>query len=76
MGKNSVSFQMLLILLSLIALSSESQISVFKQWQSSTQMSVFPFGGGGGGECTEAKVVSVKKNAYGTWLGSISRVFH
>ena len=44
--ENSVSFQMFLILLSFIAVGSESQISVFKQCQSNTHMSVF-FGGGG-----------------------------
>ena len=41
MDEISVSFQMVLILLSFLALGSESQISVFKQCQSSTQMSVF-----------------------------------
>ena len=51
MDENSVSFQMFLILLSFIALGSESQISVFKQCQSNTKMSVsFFFWGGGGGE--------------------------
>ena len=46
MDENSVSFQMFLILLSLITLGSESQISVFKQCQSNTQMSGVFFGGG------------------------------
>ena len=41
MDKNSISFQMFLILLSFIALGSESQISVFKQCQSNAQMSGF-----------------------------------
>ena len=66
--ENSVSFQMFLILLSFIAVGSESQISVFKQCQSNTHMSVFF---GGGRACAEAK-----KTAYGTSLGSISRFFH
>ena len=64
MDENSVSFQMFLILLSFITLGSERQISVFKQCQSHTKMSVLRFlraGGGGGGACAEAK---------------ISRVFH
>ena len=66
MDKNSISFQMFLILLSFIALGSESQISVFKQCQSNAQMSGFYlfvfvflllfFLGGGGGACTEAKI--------------------
>ena len=43
MNKNSVSFQMFLILLSSIILGSESQISVFKQCQSNTQKSVCLF---------------------------------
>ena len=46
--ENSASFQMFLILLSFIALGSESQISVFKQCQSNTQMSVCFFWWGGG----------------------------
>ena len=50
MDENSVSFQMLLILLSFITLSSKSQISVFEQCQSNTQKSGFSFLGGGGGE--------------------------
>ena len=41
--ENSVSFQIFLILLSFITLGSESQISVFKQFQINTQM--FFFGG-------------------------------
>ena len=41
MDENSVSFQMFLILLSFITLGLESQISLFKQCQSDTQMSVF-----------------------------------
>ena len=49
MDENSVYFQMLLILLSFITLGSESQISVFKQCQSNTQMSGFFCEGGGGG---------------------------
>ena len=49
MDENSVSFQMFLIILSFITLGSESQISVFKQCQSNTQMSGFFWGGGGGG---------------------------
>ena len=68
MDENSVSFQMLLILLSFITLSSKSQISVFEQCQSNTQKSSFFFffggGGGGGGACAEAKIwrfFSVKK---------------
>ena len=73
MDENSVSFQMLLILLSFITLSSKSQISVFEQCQSNTQKSSFFFffgggGGGGGGACAEAKIwrffsVKKKKNA-------------
>ena len=48
MDENSVSFQMFLILLSFTTLGSESQISIFKQCQSNTQMSWgFFFGGGG-----------------------------
>ena len=54
MDENSVSFQMFLILLSLITLGSESQISVFKQCQSNTQMSGGFFWGGG--VCAEAKI--------------------
>ena len=46
MDENSVFFQMFLILLSFIALGSESQISVFNQCQSNTQMSFF-WGGDG-----------------------------
>ena len=50
MDENIVSFQMFFILLSFIALGSESQISVFKQCQSNTKMSVsFFFGVGGVG---------------------------
>ena len=40
MDKNNFSFQMFLILLSFFALGSESHISVFKQCQSNSQMSV------------------------------------
>ena len=40
MDVNSVSFQMFLIMLSLIKLDSESEISAFKQCQSNTQMSL------------------------------------
>ena len=43
MDKNSVSFQMFLILLSYITLASESQISVFKQCQSNTYLEVWDF---------------------------------
>ena len=38
-GRNNVSFEIFLILLSFITLGSESQISVFKQSQSDTQNS-------------------------------------
>ena len=48
MDENSVSFQKFLIVLSFITLGSESQISVFKQFQSNTQMSDCFFGAGGG----------------------------
>ena len=44
MDENSVSFQMILIVLSFITLGSESQLSVFKQCQGNTQMSVFFWG--------------------------------
>ena len=55
--ENSVSFQIFLFLFSFITLGSESQISVFKQCQSNTQMSVFSLGRRGGGRaCTEAKI--------------------
>ena len=54
--ENSISFQMFLIMLSFIALGSESQISVLKQCQSNTQMSVLFFLGGGGVACTEVKI--------------------
>ena len=51
MDENSVSFQMLLVLLSFITLGSKSQISVFEQCQSNTHKSgfffVFFFWGGG-----------------------------
>ena len=66
MDKTGVSLQMFLILLSFIALGSESQIFVFKQCQSNTQMSVFSFGGGA---CAEAKIWSEKK--LHTTLGSV-----
>ena len=47
--ENSVFFfQIFLILFSFIKPGSESQISVFKQCQSNTQMSDFFLGGGGG----------------------------
>ena len=62
MDENSVSFQMFLIILSFITLGSESQISVFKQCQSNTQMSGFFWGGRGRGgrrrECAEAIIWS------------------
>ena len=45
MDENSVSFQMFLTLLSFIVLGSETQISVFRQSQNNTQMSVFLGGG-------------------------------
>ena len=45
MDENSVSFQMILILLYFITLGSESQISYFKQCQSNTQMFGSSFGG-------------------------------
>ena len=66
MDENSVSFQMFLILLSFITFGSESQISVFKQCQSNTQMSGFIifFGGGGWGESMrrgQNLEISVKK---------------
>ena len=79
MYESSVSFQMFLILLSSIALGSESRISGYKQCQSNTQMSgLFFFGGGGGVSMRTSQIkISVKKNPeYGTSLGSISRVFH
>ena len=47
MDVNSISFQMFLLMLSFIILGSESQISVFKQCQSNTQMSDIFKGGGG-----------------------------
>ena len=47
MDVNSVSFQVFLILLFFITLDSESQISLFKQCQSKTQMFVIFMGGGG-----------------------------
>ena len=46
MDESSMYFQMFLTLLSFIKLGSESQISVFKQCQSNTQMSVFVGEGG------------------------------
>ena len=54
--ENSVSFQIFLILLSFITLGSESQISVFKQFQINTQMFFLE-----GGACVEANIFSVKK---------------
>ena len=54
MDQNGICFHMYLNMLSYIALGSESQISVFKQCQSITQMSGFSFlFGEGGGTCTE-----------------------
>ena len=61
MDETSVSFEMFRILLSFIALGSESQISVFKQCRSNTQMSGLFFRGGGGGACAEAKIWREKK---------------
>ena len=66
MDENSVSFQMFLILLSYIALGSESQIFLYKQCQSITQMSQFFWAGGGGvgwgrRACTEAKIWRCEK---------------
>ena len=58
MDEYSVSFQMFLILLSFITLGSESQISVFKQCQSNTQMCGVSFGGAG----REHAQKPVKKN--------------
>ena len=52
MAENSVSFQILLILLSFNTIGSERQISVFKDCQSNIQMSVF----WGGKACAEAKI--------------------
>ena len=82
MDENNVSFQnlMFLILLSFIALGSESQIFV----NSSTQTSVFYFiyfFAGGGRHVQKPKFgdshfFSEKKTAYGTKLGSISHIFH
>ena len=56
MGENSISFQMLLILLSFITLGSESQISVFKQCQSNWGRGK---GGGGGGmrRCQNLEII-------------------
>ena len=71
--------------MSFSTLGSESQICVFKQCQSNTQMSVsflvFFLGGGvGWGEHAQKPkirvVFSVKKIHKGTSLGSISRPFH
>ena len=66
MDKNSVSFQMFLILLSYITLASESQISVFKQCQSNTYLEVWGFFLYGGNmrksQNLEIVVFSVKKN--------------
>ena len=59
MDENSVSFQMSLILLSFITLGSESQISVFKQCQSNTQMSVFSFFFGGGGSMRRSQNLEI-----------------
>ena len=55
MDENSVSLQMFLILLSFITLGSESQVSVFKQCQSNTQMSEF-WGGGVGEHAQKLKL--------------------
>ena len=41
MDENSLSFQMFLFVLNFIPLGTESQISVFRQCQSNTQMSGF-----------------------------------
>ena len=84
--ENSVSFQIFLILLSFIALGSESRISRFQQCQSNTRMSSFIFRGGGVGggdkhvhepKCGVSRFFSVKKlnTAFCTSLGSTSRVF-
>ena len=74
MDETSVSFEMFIILLSFIALGSESQISVFKQCRSNTQMSGLFFGGGGGGWWSMRRSQNLerkkaKKAAYGTSLG-------
>ena len=63
MDQNGICFHMYLNMLSYIALGSESQISVFKQCQSITQMSGFSFlfGEGGGDMHRTAKIFSVKK---------------
>ena len=55
-------FQVFLILVSFITVCSESQISVFKQCQSNTQMSGFFLGGEGA--CAEAKIWTVKKKLH------------
>ena len=72
MDENSVSFQMFFVLLSFIALGLESQISVFKQRQSNTQVSVLF----GGVWSMRRSQILEKKAADGSSLGSISRVFH
>ena len=59
--ENSVSFQMILILLSSITLCSESQIPVFKEGRSNTQKALFVLfvcagKGLGGIACEEAKI--------------------
>ena len=83
MDKNRVSFEMFLILLSFTAVGFvESQVSVdqvalFSSWMSKEYSDIwvlfsFFWGGEGGGvECAQKP-----KFAYGTSLGSISRVFH
>ena len=55
MDENSVSFQMFLTLLSFIVLGSETQISVFRQSQNNTQMSVF----WEEGACAEVKILEI-----------------
>ena len=68
MDKNSISFQMFLILLSFI------HFINLEPCQRNTQISVvISFFGGGEGSCAKAK--SLKKTACSTSLSSISRVF-
>ena len=68
--------EMFLIQLSFIALGSESQISVFKQCKSNTQMSVVVIFGGSMRRSQNLEISVKKKPAYSTSHGSISRVFH
>ena len=80
MDNNSASFQMFIILLSfMIAVGSESQMSVdHVTLYSSNGILRYLMGGGGGGACVEAKVsrfFSEKKTAYSISLDSISSVF-